>query len=251
MSTYERIQKKRKENRNNIFKKILVFLAGALFLVCGYILLRQPWFSFGAVYITGAEKIRREEILFLTGLKEPANLFIIDCNLIRQSLINDLRIKNALVRYELPYVLHIDIEEKKPVFYVASSYGYVALDAQGLVIGAAGNIKDGAAPVLSGVNIGNGFVGDQINKDEIAQMLAFLNMLDQNVLNNIAEINISGTGKVKIFDLPGRWYIMGGIGELGQKAKSFSAMIKEFAKKNPAVEFADLSYNKPYIKIKR
>jgi cell division protein FtsQ len=231
-------------------KKAALFIVIVLFLSGLYFLLRQPWFSFGAVYITGAEKTRREEILFLTGLKEPVNLFIVDCEVIHKSLMSDLRIKNARVGYELPNILHIDIEEKKPAFYVASSYGYAAIDELGLVIGAAGNIKDGAAPVLSGVSIGNGFVGDQITEGKIAKILDFLNTLDQNAKNNIAEINISDAGKVKIFDLPGRWYIMGEIGELGQKAKSFSAMIKEFAKKNPAVEFADLSYSKPYIKIK-
>lgn len=249
--TYERIRKKRAEKLKDIFKKIAFLIIFALFLLGGYVLLHQSWLSFGTIYITGAEKMSREEILFLTGLKEPVNLFIVDRDAVHKSLASDLRIKNASVGYELPNILHIDIEEKKPIFYVMSSYGYVALDMEGVVINAAGNIKDAAAPVVSGVSIGSEFVGDQITKGEVAQLIVFLNMLDQSAQNNISEINVSPEGKVKIFDLPGRWYLMGDIDGLGQKAKSFSAMVKEFSKKNLSVEFADLSYSKPYIKIKR
>lgn len=231
-------------------KKIAILSFICSSFVAIYFLLCQPWFSFGRVYITGVQQISRQDILSLTGLKEPVNLFLVDKKNIEHILANDLRIKKADVYYELPNVLHINITEETPLFYAKSNYGFVSVNNDCVVIGATKNIKDALAPVVTGISSGNSFVGDRLAGLETNFAKDFLDALDAGSRSKVSELNITG-GKAKIFDLAGRPYIIGEMSEAGKKAAAFCAIIKEITEKNLAVEFVDLSYSKPYIKIKQ
>ncbi len=251
MSTVERIQEKRLVKRRIKFKKIAMYALTAVSFVALFFLLRQPWFAFGTVYITGTERLSRQEILALTGLKEPVNLIILDKANVEHILTNDLRIKKAAVSYELPNILRIDILEEAPFFYIKTSYGFAGVRSDGKLMSAGKNIKDALAPVLTGVSIGNTFVGDTVSTKEINYFRDFLTTAGTEARGKIAEIHINSSGKAKIFDLSGVPYIIGDLTEAGKKSMTFSAIVKEINEKNLAVEFADLSYSKPYIKIKK
>lgn len=250
MSTYKRIKEKRWQRRWEFFKKIIVSILLGMFLGVGFGILHKPWFAFGTIYITGTEKISKNEILELTKLQEPANLFLVNSNNVETILSNDLRIKSVKTRYELPNIFHIDLVEAQPLFYVISNYGFVSVREDGIIISAEKNIKEGNAIILSGVSVNNHFIGDKIEDENIKLVVEFLNNIDSNLRNQISEFNIYDEKKSKIIDLMGRNYILGEVKNIPSKARVFSAIIKEVLEKNIAVEFVDLSYSKPYIKIR-
>ncbi len=251
MSTYDRIKEQRTLRKKRLAKRMAIFVVMVSFAVGTYFFLHQPWLAFGSVYVTGLEKISREEVLFLTGLKEPVNLFVLEKKEIQHVLDSDLRVKKASVSYELPNLLHIDIVEEQPLFYVMSDYGFVSVNASGQVIAAGKNVKDAGAIIVSGLSAGNVFVGDQVVDGKLNYVLQFLNNLDSTVRNELSEFNVDKNSRARIIDLSGRIYILGETNNVEKKSADFSAILKEILKKNIAVEFVDLSYSKPYIKIKK
>jgi len=188
--------------------------------------------------------------LELTNLQEPANLFLVSSKNVETILANDLRIKSVKTRYELPNIFHIDIIEAKPLFYVISNYGFVSVREDGTIISAEKNIKEGNAIFLSGVTVKNHFIGDKIDDENVGLVVEFLNNIDSNLRNQISEFNIYDEKKAKVIDLMGRNYLLGEVQNIPTKSEVFSAIIKEVLEKNIAVEFVDLSYSKPYIKIR-
>ena len=251
MSTYDRIKEEQKIRRNKLLKRIFTLLLLALFAIGGYKLLCQPWFSFGTLYITGTEKLMRDDILFLTQLEEPVNFFVMDKTEIKKNLEKDIRIKKADVNYEFPNIININIIEEKPLFYAECQYGYIGVNTAGTVLNAAKSIKDGDAPILSGITCKSPFIGDTVYEENFVFIKDFLNSLDLNARYFVSEINVDNSSKVKIIDRLGRPYLLGDIKNIIEKSRAFGAVIKEFSQKNVAVEFVDLSYSKPYIKIKK
>ena len=251
MSTYERIREKQTSRRNRILKRIMMLILLCLLVAGGYYALRQPQLSFGIVYVTGTEKLLREDILFLTGLKEPVNFFVLDKNQVEGTLKKDIRIKNASVSYEFPNIINIAIQEEQPLFYLASSYGYVSISSQKEVMSAGKSIKNADAPIVSGVAGKNVFVGDIINDIKIIHIFDFLDSLDSFSRLKISEVNVYDSTSIKVIDIAGRPYFLGDVKQIKEKAPVLCALVKELSEKNLAVEFVDLSYAKPYIKIKQ
>ena len=251
MSTYERIRSKQTLRRNRILKRILTLVILCLLLAGSYHVLRQPQLSFGIIYITGIEQLLRDDILFLTGLKEPVNFFVFDKDHAEEMLKKDIRIKNASITYEFPNIVNIVIEEEQPLFYLASDYGYVSISSQKQVMSAGKSIKNADAPIISGLSGKNIFIGDIINDIKILHVFDFLYSIDNLSRLKISEVNIYNETSVKIIDLSGRSYLLGDIRGIKEKSIVFCALLKELSEKNLAIEFADLSYAKPYIKIKQ
>lgn len=251
MSTYERIREKQSSRRKSFFKKIVIFFLFCAFIAGGYYALRQPQFAFGIIYISGNEQLARDDILFLTGLKEPVNLFLLDKTELENTLIKDARIKNAKIAYDFPNVVRIMIEEEKPVFYIACNYGYISVSSKKEVLSADKSIKSADAPIVSGLSGKNLFVGDIIDDNKMLHIFDFLDSLDALSRSRISEVNVFDSTSIKIIDLSGRPYFLGDIQAMQSKAPTFAALVKEFSEKNLAVEFVDLSYAKPYIKIKQ
>lgn len=250
MSTYKRIKEKTWQKRQEFLKKLI--LSMSIGVVVGLMIgvLHKPWFHFGTVYVTGTEKITRSQLLELVDLKEPINLFLLDTKKVDKILVNDLRIKSVNTKYEFPNVFYIDIVEAQPLFYVNSNYGFVSIREDGIIISAEKNIKEGNAIILSGVSVGNNFIGDKVDNVNIKLVVEFLNNIDVNLRNQVSEFCIYEENKAKVIDLMGRTYLLGDMQNILAKSEVFSAIMKEVLDKNIAVEFADLSYSKPYIKIK-
>ncbi len=251
MSTYERIKKGQKKRRNKFIKKISFFFVFIFAAFGVYFLVHQKWFSFGTVYITGNKNIKHSEIMFLAGLEEPVNLLLVDKDRIKNILDNDLRIESVDISYELPAVLHIDVREQKSLVYIMSDYGFVAVSPNKKVVEATKNIKSGSAIIVTGISLGHIFVGDVISNEMVNHIIDFLNDIDEDTKNKTSEINFYGDKEIKIVDLSGNDYFLGSVKDIKSKVNNFSAIIKEVNEKNMEIEFVDLSYSNPYIKIKK
>ncbi len=250
-STYERIREKRAVRRKRFFKKLMLIIFTIASFIGVYFLLHQPWLAFGNVYVSGTKSLLREEILFLANIQEPVNLFLLKSKDIEETLKKDLRIKNVQTGYQLPNVFYINIEEEQPLFYVKSNYGFISVNSKAKVFSAAKSIKNSLAPIVTGISSEKSYIGDTITDKMLLQIYEFLNTLGEVTKNKISEINIYDNTKVKIIDVAGRPYFLGEIKGLNDKIQQFSGIINEFSQKNVDVEFIDLSYSKPYIKIRK
>lgn len=252
VSTKERLSQERRRRRLRLLKITFLFFCFIGFLTGAYQIIHQPWFSFGQVEVSGNSNISKEEVIKNASLKDPINLFLINRSQIEQDLRQDYRIEEVGTAYLWPNILQIIIKERKPSFYIKTAYnGFVQIDFDGYVLKVGKGIKDAVVPYVSGIDAGNVYLGDKVEQEDVLYLLDFLQRLDKNLLVEIAGIAVDGQNKVTVQMTSDVKIIVGELKDIGTKADSFVTICNEIKTKNIEAEYIDLTFSKPYIKVKR
>ena len=214
-------------------------------------MVHKPWFSFGEIVVEGSEEINREEVIKIAGLKTPINLFIVDCARLKEALNMDLRIENAQTGYVWPNILRVTITDRKAAAYVACAYGgFVKVDYNGYVTKVSKGVRDSKVPIISGISAGNVYIGDQVVNEHILNIVKFLGQLDSTLSNSIAEISVDANGNGKILLTKGLPIFVGNVNNMQAKVYDFITICNEIQTRNISAEYIDLTFSKPYIKVK-
>lgn len=113
------------------------FLLGvALFCVAlaFYAFLQSAYFSLAEITVVGNQYLREQDVLSLASLEPGVNIFDIDLREVERRLTASPRIASAHVVRRLPSGLEVVLVERVPIAYLAGGEGYLALDAEGLLI---------------------------------------------------------------------------------------------------------------------
>lgn len=246
MQTAERLQAARKRRAS-----ILALWLGALaLLIAGFLFINSPYFVVGTVVVEGNKYITVEEVLKIAGVPEKINIFRLRPLEIRERLTNDLRVDVAQVERHFPADISINIKERQPLAFVASQYGFVEIDRQGIVMAALKNLKQVKVPVVTGVRLGNVYVGDQVNNPGLTNVLVYLSGLDEDALNQLSEVNIKSPEELVVYTTNSIFIRIGDNQRLKEKAKLTGEILREISAKKMAVEYIDLNYTSPIIKIR-
>ena len=251
-STQELLKQNRKQRRWRLFRLIatLSCIFGTLYAAWHYF--AAPGYALGNIVIEGSSKISRADIVQMGGSSEPVNLLRISSAAVKKALSNDLRFETADVKYMWPAVLHVSVKERVPAVYLACAYkGYAQVDYNGVVLEVSDGIKDAKVPVLSGLNCGNMFFGDTIQDPCIVNVLQFLSKLDKSVLGQIAEVAVDSQKNVKIWLRKGYPVLLGSAENVLQKFDVFVTVYNEIKTKEIHAEYIDLTFSKPYIRLKQ
>ncbi|HIU63548.1 MAG TPA: FtsQ-type POTRA domain-containing protein [Candidatus Avacidaminococcus intestinavium] len=252
VSTRQRLSKERQKRRLRLLKITLFFFFFLGLFIGFYQLIHQPWFSFGKVDVKGIHVIEKAEVMTNAGLTEPINLFMINRTQVKRNLMQDYRIKDVSTGYDWPNILTINIRERTAGFYIKTAYGgFVQVDFDGYVLKVGRGLKDAVVPYVSGINVGNVYLGDKIEQKEIFNLIQFLSKLDKDLLEEIAEIAVDGQKHVTIRMLTGMLIIIGELDDIENKTENFLTICNEIKTKNINAEYIDLTFSKPYIKVKR
>lgn len=233
-------------------KAIGWFLFCIIFIVGTYYLLHRPWIAFGQITLQGGTNIDVAEVKRVTGIGEPVNLFNISRSNLEKVLKNDLRVEKVSTAYVWPNILQVDITERTPAIYVECAYnGFVKIGYNGCVMEVTKGIKDASAPFVSGRKIGNVYNGDIIKDKDILEVVKFLGKLDKAITSQISEIAINNANEIKVFLLSGVPILLGNSEGLEEKTDTFIIICNELKTKKIKAEYIDLTYSKPYIKLKQ
>lgn len=252
-STKERLQMERRRRRMRVLKRTLCFfiLVG---LVAGvYKLAHEPWFAFARIKVSGMENLGVAEVKQIVNLDEPFNPFLLDRARLEKGLSGDFRVEKVTTSYHWPNILLVEITERRPALYIASAYGaYAQIDFYGYVLSIGKGIRDAKVPVVTGVNIGNAYLGEQVQTAEIIVLTDFLRHLSPELLADIAEISVdANTSVVKILLLSGVPIILGPIETIQGKTENFITICNEIKSRDLTGYYIDLTFAKPYIKVRR
>lgn len=252
LTTKERLCQERRKRRLRLLKITLCFGFFLLLAAGCYKLVHQSWFSFGKIEVTGTSNIKREEVMKAMAIEGPVNLFLLDRRRLEKSLEQDFRVQKADISYAWPNVLLVEIKERRPAFYIKCAYGgFAQLDFDGYVISVAKGIRDSAVLYVSGIDVGNSYLGDRVQNADALKILAFLGRLDRSLLSMISEISVDSNQRVKVIMLSGVHILLGEIGGIEAKADNFITICNEIKNKNIEGYYIDLTFAKPYIKVKR
>jgi len=216
-----------------------------------YHYLHRPSFAYGSVAIHGTKHLTETEILQLAGSQKPFNMFNVDADKVEEALRHDVRFKTVHAEYKWPGVLHINVQERKPALYVENAYqGYAKLGYCGTVMDVTSGIPDDNAPMLTGEDCGSLFVGDVVENKNVLTVLDFLNAIDIAAQDQFVEVSIDEERKVKVQLKVGFPILLGPIDELKDKSELFMTVFNEIKGKKITAEYIDLTYSKPYIRLK-
>ena len=251
-TNHERLIYKRSRRKYYRARAVLYLLCFGIIFAGTYYLLHRPWIAFGRIVLEGGENITVEEIKRLDNIPEPVNLFNVNRSSLENVLRNDLRVEKVSTSYMWPNILRVDVTERKPALYVECSYnGFVKVGYNGCVLEVGNGIKDASAPFVSGRKIGNVYNGDIVKDKEILGLVQFLGKLDKSITSEISEIAIDDSDKIKIYLLSGVPILLGTSEKLGEKVDTFVIICNELKTKKINAEYIDLTYSKPYVKLRQ
>ncbi|MDD4320253.1 MAG: cell division protein FtsQ/DivIB [Acidaminococcaceae bacterium] len=243
---------KRRRRKHYRAKTIWYLFCAGLIIFGSYYLVHQPWIAFGHIVVEGGQAINVSEVKRVDDIAEPVNLFNISRSKLENVLRNDLRVEKVSTAYAWPNILKVYITERKPAIYVECAYdGFAKVGYNGCVLEVTKGIKDASAPFVSGRKIGNVYNGDIIKDEEIWAVVKFLGKLDKSITSQIAEISIDNNDKIKIYLLSGVPILLGSSGELAGKINTFIIICNELKTKKINADYIDLTYSKPYVKLKQ
>lgn len=251
-STRERLKANRKKRRLRLLR--LFFIAAIIIgaLAGAWRWATSPGTAFGSIVIEGTSQLTQSELLSMCGTQEPVNLFVVSPSAIEKAIANDVRFEKAETEYFWPGVLVVRVKERIPALYIACSYkGYAQVDYNGVVMSVSDGIKEADAPVLSGVVTGNIFFGDTIKEKNVLEILSFLSKLDKEVTDSISEIAVDSGNNVKFNLRYGYPILLGNADNISDKLDIFITVFNDIKTKNIRAEYIDLTFAKPYIKLRQ
>lgn len=246
MQTAERLKVARKRRAS----RFALCLATLAVLIAFFLFINSSYFTVGTVVVEGNKYIAVEDVLRVAGVPEQVNIFRLKTPEIKDRLMSDLRVAEVQVERKFPATISIHIQERQPLAFVANQYGFVEIDRQGIVMAAFKNLKQVKIPVITGVRLGNVYVGDQVNNPGLLNVLTYLAALDEEVLNQLSEVNIKSADELVAYTTSSIYIRVGDNQRLMEKAKLTGEILQEISAKKMVVEYIDLNYTSPIIKIR-
>lgn len=251
-STRERLKANRKKRRLRLLRLFFITAVTICAFAGAWRWATSPGTAFGSIVIEGTSQLTQSELLSMCGTQEPVNLFVVSPSAIEKAIANDVRFEKAETEYFWPGVLVVRVKERIPALYIACSYkGYAQVDYNGVVMSVSDGIKEADAPVLSGVVTGNIFFGDTIKEKNVLEILSFLSKLDKEVTDSISEIAVDSGNNVKFNLRYGYPILLGNADNISDKLDIFITVFNDIKTKNIRAEYIDLTFAKPYIKLRQ
>lgn len=247
----EKLRQRRKARRLRTLRLFMIFVIVAAVFAGIYHYLHRPTFAYGSVSIHGTKCLSEADVLQLAGSQKPFNMFNVDADKVEEALRHDVRFKTVHAEYKWPGVLHINVQERKPALYVENAYqGYAKLGYCGTVMDVTSGIPDDNAPMLTGEDCGSLYIGDVVENKSVLTVLEFLNSIDIASQDQFVEVSINEERNVKVQLKVGFPILLGPIEELKDKSELFMTVFNEIKGKKITAEYIDLTYSKPYIRLK-
>lgn len=251
MGISERLGDARQERRVVPPRLLVGLFLLLIILVAVFLFVNSSFFNVGTVIVEGNKYLSTEEVYRIAGVPETVNILRLNTGDIQKRLMKDLRISNVTIARQFPAAIVIRIKERQPLAYAANSYGFVQLDREGVVLAVLKNLKEVSVPIITGIRLGNVYVGDKVETPPIEEVLSYLDALDEDALNHLSELNVKSSGQFIVYTANSVQIRLGGNDRLPEKAQLTTDILHDVNTKNMQVEYIDLSYGAPFIKFKK
>jgi len=221
-------------------------------LVCGIILgivVYSPLFVLRNLNVSGNVYLNERDLWQIAGVYYGEPLYKLETDKVTKRLLEDLRIEEATARRSFPDALTIVIKERTPIATVACDYGYLDLDRKGKVIDGYKNLKNMPIPMITGITLHDMYIGDDNQNELISKIIYFLQMLNQESLNQLSEIAVVSPDYLVAYTIHSVQIRLGKLERLEEKARLTESFLLDL-KNNPLpIEYVDFNFKAPYLKL--
>lgn len=174
---------------------------GVLFIVLvSLILLNSKFFAVKNVEIKGNQGIPSEDIILNAGLNSYRNIFQMDTNKIKASILKDHRIASVTIKRHLPGKVVINVQERFSICLLAYLNNLLIIGEDGLVMGIQEETEPVELPVVIGAKLKDIKYGEKVLSSDFQVALEILRFSDDYLQQVISKIDVS---RFRIFlDLP-------------------------------------------------
>lgn len=237
---------KRRRRPGRLLKGMCFVLACGLLVA---VVVYSHLFTLQRVMVHGNNYLQAEEIEQIGHVYRGQPLFQLQTDEVTEHLLQDLRIESAVVRRELPDTLDISIVERKPIATIATNYGYADLDRQGMVIASYKSLRQVPLPLISGLKLRDKFVGDEVSDQQVMALIQFLQLLDDNALNQLSEVNAARSDAITLYTNSSVQIRLGTLERLEEKAKLTQDFLNALPNSKHDIAYVDFRYRAPYIHL--
>lgn len=178
---------------------LLVVALAALALLAVYAFLRSPAFRLQEIRVAGNRLLPVEPVLAATGL-EPGDLrWSHPAGVVRDRLLRaGLGLRDADVDWLPDGVLSVRVTERDPVALLPYYNSFAVVDGEGYIL-TLGGLSDFALPVVTGLPLRRGLVGEQVQGEAVRGALYTAQVLPADVRAELAEIALSPEGDISLY----------------------------------------------------
>ena len=239
---------RRRRNVGCFFKGLtFLFVSAAVIAFFVY----MPFLTLKEIRLDGAKYLTREDVMKIADIYIGEPLFELETDVVQSRLSQDLRIEEVSVRRRLPRTLEVKIKERIPIAIVQCNYGYLDLDHSGVVLDSNKTLKSMQIPMITGATIRDLYIGDTIDDELVKKILDFLQMLNEETLNQLSEVAIVEADYVVMYSATERpvQIRIGKLERLEEKARLTEDFLSNLDANPHDIEYVDFNYTAPFVKL--
>ena len=196
-------KKRKKSKKKKINKKIIGFFSIIILVVIIVVLaLTAPIFNITKIEINGNEKVSKDTIIALSGIKMGENIFKFNNKMI-QNVKQNTYIENVEAQRKMPGTVVISVKERKIKYQINLINSYVYLDKNGYILENSSEKKE--VPVIVGFSIKEDeMLNEKRLKEEDLEKLGNVAKIIEaskaiNIENLITEINVEDKNNTVLY----------------------------------------------------
>lgn len=184
---------------------ILIFISLSYVVITQlrYIFFSTSYFELKEFEVSGNVSLDKDYIIKQSGIAPAQHIFNIDCDVIKQRLLSEPLIKEAVVELQGLNTLKIDIKERSSFIYAKYGIAFYEISEDGVIINTEG-MGEKDLPIITGLKLQNANLGASIShNDDFYMAKQWIKILGNNIFKQISEINFSNCQNPYIIMLTG------------------------------------------------
>ncbi|MBQ3643091.1 MAG: FtsQ-type POTRA domain-containing protein [Candidatus Riflebacteria bacterium] len=172
---------------------ILIFISLSYLIITQlrYIFFSTSYFELKEFQVTGNSTLSQDYIIKKSGIAPAQHIFSLDCEEVKQRLLNEPLIKDASVELQGLNTLKINITERHPFIYAKCGIAFYEVSEDGVIINTEG-MGEKDLPIITGLKLEESTLGTSIaHNDDFYMAKSWVKTFDENILKQISEINFS------------------------------------------------------------
>ena len=251
--TFRRLKKKARSassKREMDFSRRRPLFLVMLFLLTQFYFMRSPLFEFRELEISGAVSVSEEAIESKLALPEKANFWEISPQSLQANLASLHRLEAADVKVTFPGRVQIQVEERKPSFFVATvnnTNSWYTVDKGGMILESSSPNSRSLRFLLS-YPVRN---ASQVKEKDLQIVHFFQDHLDEVLKKKVRVIKISQDQEVALRVNHGAetiWVRLGRPEKLPYKLFLLQELTTQLAKEKDKILSIDLRYSAPVVR---
>ena len=205
-------------------------------------------FQLSAIDVGGNQLVSSKIAMEMIPVDKGTNIFAVDLEAIERAMEQDLRIREVIIRRQLPSKIIITIQEREPVMLLSAAELY-GVDQEGTVIPLESGQWSGDIPVLTGifpeVQPGEGCEHPGVRRGlEIRRTIL---QVAPSLLDKISEIDVTHPEAPLLYLIQGGAQVKMGSGDLHSKFQRLWTVLGDLSITGISVKSLDLRFEDQII----